>query len=99
PPERRLWTALRLLKASGFHFRRQAPIGPYVVDFVCLSARLVVESDGLSHATAEAAAHDGRRDAFLRREGFRLLRVSHGEVLANPEGVVETVLRELGHAR
>lgn len=77
-PEQRLWKRLRELKRFGFHFRRQAPIGIYVADFVCLSAMFVVEVDGHLHGSAEAQAHDGRRDDYLRREGFRVLRVGNG---------------------
>ena len=95
-PEQRLWKHLKQLKASGFHFRRQAPIGIYVADFVCLSAKFVVEVDGHLHGSAEADAHDGRRDDYMRREGFRVLRVGNGEVVRNVEWVVETVMRELG---
>jgi very-short-patch-repair endonuclease len=95
-PEQRLWKQLKQLKPHGFHFRRQAPIGVYVADFVCLSAKFVVEVDGHLHGPAESAAHDARRNAYLRREGFRVLRVGNGEVVRNVEGVVETVMRELG---
>jgi very-short-patch-repair endonuclease len=96
PIERRLWKALRDLKAREFHFRRQAPIGPYVVDFACLSARFIVEADGITHESPDVAAHDARRDAFLSREGFRVLRVPNGEVVRNLDGVMETVMREPG---
>ena len=95
-PEQRLWKQLKQLKSFGFHFRRQAPIGVYVADFVCLSAKFIVEVDGHLHGSAEAQAHDARRDEYLRREGFRVLRVGNGEVVRNIEGVVETVMRELG---
>ena len=95
-PELRLWKQLREMKRFGFHFRRQAPIGVYVADFVCLSAKFVVEVDGHLHSSAEARAHDDRRDHYLKREGFRVLRVGNGEVVRNIEGVVETVMRELG---
>ena len=95
-PEQRLWKHLKQLKPFGFHFRRQAPIGVYVADFVCLSAKYVVEVDGHLHGSAEAQAHDVRRDAFLKQEGFRVLRVGNGEVVGNVEGIIETVMRELG---
>lgn len=95
-PEQRLWKHLKQLKPLGFHFRRQAPIGVYVADFVCLSAKFVIEVDGHLHGSPGAAAHDARRDAYMNNEGFRVLRVSNSEIVRNIEGVVETVMRELG---
>ena len=95
-PEQRLWKHLKQLKPFGFHFRRQAPIGVYVADFVCLSAKFVIEVDGHLHGSPEAAAHDGMRDEYLKREGFRVLWVGNGEVVRNIDGVVERVMRELG---
>ena len=82
--ERRLWSILKLRQLNGSRFRRQLPIGPYIVDFACLQARLVVEVDGGQHM---GAAGDGARDAFLRREGFQVLRFWNNEVMANLEGV------------
>jgi len=90
--ERQLWRCLRLRQLEGYRFRRQVPIGPYVVDFLCLQARLVVEVDGGQHADAPA---DRRRDAFLRRRGFRVLRFWNNQVLAQPDAVCEVILRRL----
>src|SRR3954452_21915396 len=78
--ERRLWSGLRLQQLRGFKFRRQHLLGNYVLDFVCLSARLVIEVDGGQHA--EAAAVDDRRSRLLSEAGFRLLRFWNNEVLA-----------------
>jgi len=93
--ERRLWNILKLRQLDGFRFRRQFPIGPYIADFTCLEARLVVEVDGGQHMEA---ADDGIRDAFLRREGFQVLRFWNNEVMANLEGVRALVAQGLAEA-
>ena len=86
--ERLLWRRLRDRQLGGFKFRRQATLGPYVADFLCVEARLVVEADGGQH-TAEA---DAKRSAFLEAKGLRVLRFWNNEILENPEGVLETIL-------
>jgi len=78
-----LWGLLRDRSLEGLKFRRQAPIGPYVADFVCFARRLVVEVDGYFHAFH--AERDARRDAWLRREGYRVLRIPDSVVLGHPE--------------
>ena len=91
-PERRLWWHLRArLPLEGTHFRRQVAVGSYVVDFVCLEHRLIVEVDGDQHGTDEALAYDKRRDAALARDGFRLLRFSNREVMIELDAVLDTV--------
>jgi very-short-patch-repair endonuclease len=89
--ERRLWRALRLRQLN-VKFRRQVPIAPYVVDFLSFEHRLIVEADGGQHADSE---HDARRDAWLRSQGFRILRFWNNDILANTEGVVITILEAL----
>lgn len=89
--ERLLWRHLRASQL-GYRFRRQHPIGPYIVDFACLSAKLVIELDGGQHADSASDAH---RDAFLRRQGFRVLRFWNNEVLQNPEGALGMILQQL----
>ncbi|WP_342744121.1 endonuclease domain-containing protein [Erythrobacter donghaensis] len=79
-PERMLWQLLRQ-RPGGFKFRRQHPIGPYVVDFCCLSERFVVEVDGSAHDNIDRAKFDDRRVSFLKENGFRVLRVSAQRVL------------------
>ena len=69
--EVKLWVKLRELKPLGFHFRRQAPIGPYIVDFVSFQSRLVIEADGGQHGTDEGAQSDQARDAFLKSQGSK----------------------------
>ncbi len=93
--ERLLWQRLRR-NALGVHFRRQAPIGPYIADFVCFDRRLVVELDGGHHAEPTQAAHDAERTAFLEREGFRVLRFWNNDAMANPNGVLQTIWQALG---
>ena len=93
--ERKLWRELRGLKARGFHFRRQVPIDHLIVDFACLSARLVIEIDGGQHNMEMRRNRDADRDAHLRRTGFTVLRFWNNDVMANPEGVMEVVRRNL----
>ncbi len=91
--ELRLWSRLRGDQLGGYRFRRQAPMGAYIVDFVCLRARLVVELDGGQHATA--AERDERRTAWLESRGFKVLRFWNTDVLRNPDGVLETISASL----
>jgi very-short-patch-repair endonuclease len=74
PQEVKLWVKLRELKQLGFHFRRQAPIGPYIVDFVSFKSRIVIEADGVQHNLPEGTALDQARDSCLRSQGFQVLR-------------------------
>jgi very-short-patch-repair endonuclease len=90
--ERRLWSALRDRRLRGYRFRRQHPIGNYVVDFACTRRRLIVEVDGGQHADNTADEH---RTAWLETEGWRVLRFWNNDILANTEGVVLTILAEL----
>lgn len=90
--EQRLWHHLRRNQLEGQHFRRQHPIGPYVVDFVCLDAHLIVETDGSQHQDNE---HDSIRDAFLARYGFRVLRFWNNETLGQTEAVLAAIIAAL----
>jgi very-short-patch-repair endonuclease len=90
--ERILWTKLRTLKPLGLHFRRQAPFDPYILDFVCHGAKLVVEADGSQHATSEGIEHDKRRTAFLKSRGYRVLRFWNVEVLTNRDAIVDAII-------
>ena len=93
PPEARLWTALRR-KRLNRHFRRQHPIGPYVLDFYCDAAKLAVEVDGESHLGR--VTQDERRDRWLLRQGVRTHRIPAIEVRDNLEGVLETIRTLIG---
>jgi very-short-patch-repair endonuclease len=89
--ERKLWYALRDRRFAGFKFRRQAPIGPFIADFVCFEERLVIEVDGGQHADS---LRDRRRDRWFAANRFRVLRFWNNEVLSNLEGVM-TVLAQV----
>ncbi|QGN56225.1 DUF559 domain-containing protein [Novosphingobium sp. Gsoil 351] len=90
--ERALWRMLRGRRLCEWKFRRQVRIEPYTVDFVCFSARLMVEAEGSQHVENLA---DRRRDAFLRAQGFRVLRLWNNDVLSNREGVLTAILSAL----
>lgn len=89
--EMRLWSKLRSRQVAGAKFRRQHPLGPYVLDFVCLERTLVIELDGGQHAEPAQAAHDEGRTYYLEAEGFEVLRFWNNEVLENIEGVWDTI--------
>ena len=89
-PEYVLWTMLRNRQIDGYRFRRQHPIGRFIVDFVCFDAQLVIEVDGDSHE--DQTAYDRRRTLWLQHEaGFRLLRVTNSDVMCNPDGVYDLI--------
>jgi very-short-patch-repair endonuclease len=92
-PERLMWSLLRDRRLNGYRFRRQHPIGKYVADFACIEHRIVVELDGSQHA--ERAEHDQVRDAFIRKQGFNVLRFWNPDLRQNRGGVLETILYAL----
>ncbi len=94
PQELGLWLRLKNRQLGGFKFRRQHPIGPYILDFYCAEARLAVEIDGQSHWSAEQIAHDVRRDAYFRAMGIETLRLSTA-LLKEPDRATEAVLEVL----
>ena len=87
--ERKLWSVLRRHQIDGHRFRRQHPIGVYVVDFVCLAEKLVIEVDGGQHA--ESVSKDDARTAWLGSRGYRVLRFWNNDVLGNTAGVAEDI--------
>jgi very-short-patch-repair endonuclease len=93
--ERRLWWRLRELKHAGFKFRQQVPIDHFIVDFACLSQRLIVEVDGGTHSTDAELERDARRERHLSDQGFRILRVWNSDVMRNMEGVMDTIVAAL----
>jgi very-short-patch-repair endonuclease len=95
PQEVKIWVKLRELRPLGFHFRKQIPIGDYIVDFAALSARIVIEIDGGQHAMPEGLRSDDERDKFLRSRGFHILRYWNSDVDRNLRGVMEDILRHL----
>jgi very-short-patch-repair endonuclease len=90
--ERLFWSRVRGHRLNGYKFKRQHPIGCYIVDFVCIEVRLVVELDGGQHAKSNA---DKTRDAQLRNQGYRVLRFWNNDVLSNIDGVVEQLIENL----
>jgi very-short-patch-repair endonuclease len=91
--ERALWYRLRAKRLLGWKFRRQQPIGNYIVDFVCHEAKLVIELDGGQHV--ERADADARRTAWLESQGFRVLRFWNDAVLKETDAVLEEILHHL----
>ena len=98
-PEVILWTALRGRRLDGWRFRRQHPLGPYILDFYCDEARLAVEIDGASHDHPDRVEHDQRRTCWLESCGVRVWRVPAREVLGNLNGVLLGLRAELGPKR
>jgi adenine-specific DNA-methyltransferase len=87
--EKLLWRELRYWQVDGHKFRRQQPLGSYIVDFVCLEKKLIVEVDGGQHA--EQRDYDSERDASLRQQGYKILRFWNTEVLAHRTSVIEKI--------
>jgi len=94
-PEVLLWRELKGRRLDGLQFRRQHPIGPYVLDFFCAEASLAVEVDGLGHGADGQPTLDARRDTWLAEMGVRTLRVSASEVLRDPAAVARMVLEDV----
>jgi very-short-patch-repair endonuclease len=90
--EEALWNELRARRLNGFKFVREMPLGPYFADFACRSERLIVEVDGSQHVDSE---HDERRDSWLNKEGWSVLRFSNRMVLAERTAVLATILEVL----
>ncbi len=90
--ERKLWFLLRDRRLDGAKFRCQAPVGPYIADFVCLRRKVVVEADGGQHMDNP---RDIVRDTWLEREGYVVVRYSNIDILKNPEGVLTDLLSRL----
>jgi very-short-patch-repair endonuclease len=91
PAERRLWAYLRGKQLGGFRFRRQHPIGSFIVDFCCLSPRLAIEIDGDSHA--EQVEYDEARTAYLEERGFAVIRFTNEDAWRRLEGVLAEIMR------
>jgi very-short-patch-repair endonuclease len=89
--ERIIWNAVRARRLHGAHFRRQAPIGPFIVDFVCHDAGLIVEIDGGQHFDPEQIKRDLKREGLLKSKGYRILRFNNHDVMTNRQGVLETI--------
>lgn len=88
--EKHLWFRLRHSQLGGYKFRRQHPIGPYIVDFCCVEKKLIVEADGDIHAFQEK--QDMERTQWLESEGYRVLRLANENILQQTEMVLEAIL-------
>jgi very-short-patch-repair endonuclease len=93
--ERKLWSALRNRQFDGFKFRRQQPLGPYIADFVCFGAKLIIELDGDQHGSDKGIAYDRARTRFLQTEGFKVLRFPNHEINGSIDNVLDTIDRYL----
>ena len=89
--EATLWRALRGHRLEGDKFRRQTPIGPYFADFVCLERKVIVEADGRTHESEDAILRDAERDAWLRRQGYRVLRFADDLIIGGLPIVIERI--------
>jgi very-short-patch-repair endonuclease len=87
-----LWSRLRLKLQHRAHFRRQHPVGPYIADFACVSAKLIVEVDGATHSSDSEIAYDRKRDAYMTQRGWRVIRISNNDVYKNLDNVCEMIL-------
>ena len=92
--ERAVWSILRSRQVSGYRFRRQVPIGPYIVDFCCFELRLVIEVDGGQHM--ERADYDADRTAWLESAGYRVIRFWNNQVFDEAEGVRQAISMAVG---
>lgn len=91
PPEARLWSALRASRFRGLKFRRQHPVGPYILDFYCAAARLAIEVDGAGHDNPDQGRHDQRRTAWLATQGIKVIRLSAEHVRTELDGVLNFI--------
>jgi very-short-patch-repair endonuclease len=92
-PEARLWNLLRGRTPGKPVFRRQHPIGPYVVDFYCAKARLAIEIDGMSHDMGDRPQRDIRRDAWLKKHGITVLRIPAAELTNRIDEAADAIVR------
>ena len=92
--EIRLWLRLRTRQLLGYKFRRQHPIGPYIVDFACLSLRLIIEVDGATHSTDLQIAHDKRRTRYFTARGWRILRFFNTDIYDDLDSTIDRIAEE-----
>jgi very-short-patch-repair endonuclease len=97
--ERVLWSELRRKNLEGVRFRRQFPLGDYIADFVCLSARLIIELDGEPHLQLGRQIYDRRRTEWLNRQGFRVMRFQNDEVVGDLDALLAKIAKEIRDRR
>ena len=95
PAEKRLWDQLRNRQLENAKFRRQAPIGLFIVDFICLDKKLIIELDGWTHSTEAEVANDIRRTAFLESQGFKVIRFQNIEIKDGMDEVLTLIKQAL----
>lgn len=93
PAERKVWRVLRGRGLCGFKFRRQVPVGPFIVDFMCVEAGLIVEIDGDTHS--HRIAYDRRRTMYLEEQGYRAMRLTNRDITDNLEGAMSVISKFL----
>ena len=94
--EKKFWSQVRDRRLGGHKFKRQFLIGRYIVDFVCLDCKVVIELDGGQHHEAAGLTRDSRRTRWLEQQGYRVLRFDNGYALQNTIGVMDRIALELG---
>lgn len=92
--ERKIWQLLRSRSLNDVKFRRQHPVGPYIVDFVCINEKLIIELDGSQHQQQQT--YDAQRTAFLEQAGYRVIRFWDNDVLLKTENVMQAIYDALG---
>ena len=97
--ERKTWHLLRPFRDDGIPFRRQAPVGPYVVDFVWLGGRIAIEIDGGQHNETSALARDAARTRWLESQGFEIVRFWNSDVMRNGEGCQQVIAEAIARRR
>jgi len=95
PGELKLWRALRAKRFHGLKFRRQVPVGPYIVDFLCVEKRLIIEIDGISHFKPGAEAYDIEREEYLKSEGLKVIRFGNGQTVNHLNSVLKKIEKAL----
>lgn len=98
PAEKRLWEQLRNRTLDGHKFSRQAPVGPYIADFMCRSSKLIVEIDGATHSTAAEIQSDRARTHYLEAEGYHVLRFQNDEIINGTDEVLTIIRSDLARA-
>ncbi len=91
--EPKIWQQLRSRNLNGTKFRRQHPVGPYIVDFICINSKLIIELDGSQHQQQQE--YDAKRSVFLEEAGYRVLRFWDNDVLLNTESVMQVIFETL----
>ncbi len=95
PAERRLWEQLRNRQLAKQKFRRQVPIGPYIVDFMCLERKLIIEIDGWTHSTEAEISNDKRRTTYLESQGYKVIRFQNAEIKEGMDEVLVLIVEAL----